>query len=124
MKEQTTDPHPLSDLAYDWITLIQNKAQALNAYDQYIKDAEAGEVAGVRRLLPQGARRRQGAARRSEAAPGRGAAGQDGRWLTTQYSRSLVSGSGYGYSVGLSEIVGLPPPSALGGKPQRRSAHQ
>ena len=40
MKEQTTDTHPLSDLAYDWITLIQNKAQALMAYDQYIKDAE------------------------------------------------------------------------------------
>ena len=41
MKEQSTDSHPLSDLAYDWITLIQNKAQALMAYDQYIKDAEA-----------------------------------------------------------------------------------
>jgi hypothetical protein len=41
MQEKTSDPHPLSDLAYDWITLIQNKAQALNAYDQYIKDAEA-----------------------------------------------------------------------------------
>ena len=40
MKEQPTDKHPLSDLAYDWITLIQNKAQALMAYDQYIKDAE------------------------------------------------------------------------------------
>ena len=41
MKETATDKHPLSDLAYDWITLIQNKAQALMAYDQYIKDAEA-----------------------------------------------------------------------------------
>ena len=40
MKEKATDTHPLSDLAYDWITLIQNKAQALMAYDQYIKDAE------------------------------------------------------------------------------------
>jgi len=40
MKEQASDTHPLSDLAYDWITLIQNKAQALMAYDQYIKDAE------------------------------------------------------------------------------------
>jgi hypothetical protein len=29
----------LSDLAYDWITVIQNKAQALRAYDQYIEDA-------------------------------------------------------------------------------------
>jgi hypothetical protein len=41
MNERSADPHPLSDLAYDWITLIQNKAQALMAYDQYIKDAEA-----------------------------------------------------------------------------------
>ncbi len=40
MNEQKTDTHPLSDLAYDWITLMQNKAQALMAYDQYIKDAE------------------------------------------------------------------------------------
>lgn len=41
MQEKSSDPHPLSNLAYDWITLIQNKAQALMAYDQYIKDAEA-----------------------------------------------------------------------------------
>jgi hypothetical protein len=40
MKEKSADPHPLSNLAYDWITLIQNKAQALMAYDQYIQDAE------------------------------------------------------------------------------------
>jgi hypothetical protein len=24
MQEKSTDPHPLSDLAYDWITLMQN----------------------------------------------------------------------------------------------------
>ena len=41
MQEKSNDPHPLSNLAYDWVTLIQNKAQALMAYDQYIKDAEA-----------------------------------------------------------------------------------
>ncbi len=41
MQEKFTDRHPLSDLAYDWVTLVQNKAQALTAYDQYIKDAEA-----------------------------------------------------------------------------------
>ena len=40
MKEKPADTHPLSDLAYDWVTLIQNTAQALMAYDQYIKDAE------------------------------------------------------------------------------------
>ncbi|MDP3229920.1 MAG: hypothetical protein Q8N13_18380 [Acidovorax sp.] len=41
MQETHNDTHPLNDLAYDWITLMQNKAQALIAYDQYIKDAEA-----------------------------------------------------------------------------------
>jgi rubrerythrin len=40
MKETSPDRHPLSDLEYDWVTLIQNKAQALMAYDQYIRDAE------------------------------------------------------------------------------------
>jgi hypothetical protein len=43
MQEKSSDPHPLSDLAYDWVTLVQNKAQALIAYDQYIKDAEAAK---------------------------------------------------------------------------------
>ena len=40
MQEKPSDSHPLSNLEYDWITLMQNKAQALVAYDQYIKDAE------------------------------------------------------------------------------------
>ena len=40
MQETPSDSHPLSNLEYDWITLMQNKAQALMAYDQYIKDAE------------------------------------------------------------------------------------
>lgn len=40
MHEMSSDLHPMSNLEYDWITLMQNKAQALVAYDQYIKDAE------------------------------------------------------------------------------------
>ncbi|MDP1567146.1 MAG: hypothetical protein Q8L91_12940 [Polaromonas sp.] len=40
MQETSPDHHPISNLEYDWITLIQNKAQALMAYDQYIQDAE------------------------------------------------------------------------------------
>jgi hypothetical protein len=43
MKQSSTDRHPLSNLEYDWITLIQNKAQALVAYDQYIQDAEQAQ---------------------------------------------------------------------------------
>lgn len=31
---------PLSDLAYDWVTIIQHKSEALRAYEQYINDAE------------------------------------------------------------------------------------
>ena len=43
MQERSPDKHPLSDLEYDWLTLMQNKAQALMAYDQYIKDAQAAK---------------------------------------------------------------------------------
>ncbi|MCD2512567.1 hypothetical protein [Comamonas endophytica] len=41
MTQQTTDRHPLDDLTYDWVALIKNKSEALEAYDQYIKDAQA-----------------------------------------------------------------------------------
>jgi rubrerythrin len=30
----------VSDLEYDWLTVMQNKAEAMNAYEKYIKDAE------------------------------------------------------------------------------------
>jgi hypothetical protein len=29
----------VSNLEYDWLTVMQNKAKALTAYDQYIDDA-------------------------------------------------------------------------------------
>ncbi|MFQ4139795.1 hypothetical protein PGN35_026125 [Nodosilinea sp. PGN35] len=29
----------VSDLEYDWLTVMQNKAEALQAYDKYIEDA-------------------------------------------------------------------------------------
>ena len=33
----------VSDLEYDWLTVMQNKAEALAAYDKYMQDArEAG----------------------------------------------------------------------------------
>lgn len=68
MHEQSSDPHPLSDLAYDWITLMQNKAQDLLAYDQYIKDAEAAGSAEGAAFFSQGPRCGQGTTRRSQAA--------------------------------------------------------
>jgi len=38
-----TAANPVSDLLYDWLTVLHNKAEGLNAYEKYIKDAqEAG----------------------------------------------------------------------------------
>ncbi|MCM0589783.1 MAG: hypothetical protein ACSI46_28495 [Gloeotrichia echinulata DVL01] len=31
---------PISNLEYDFITVLQNKAQAVKAYEHYIKDAQ------------------------------------------------------------------------------------
>jgi len=32
--------NPVSDLMYDWITVFQSKAEGVNAYEKYIRDAE------------------------------------------------------------------------------------
>ena len=32
--------NPISDLMYDWLTILQSKAEGLNAYEKYIRDAE------------------------------------------------------------------------------------
>jgi hypothetical protein len=32
--------NPISDLMYDWLTVLQSKAEGLNAYEKYIQDAE------------------------------------------------------------------------------------
>jgi hypothetical protein len=36
---------PIDDLTYDVITVLQNKAKALEAYDKYIRDAEEDDDA-------------------------------------------------------------------------------
>ena len=55
-----TATNPISDLMYDWLTVLQNKAEGLNAYEKYIKDAEeAGATQCVellRRIHEQDAR--------------------------------------------------------------------
>ena len=33
--------NPVSDLMYDWLTVLHNKAEGLTAYEKYVKDAEA-----------------------------------------------------------------------------------
>ena len=50
MQENSTDPHPLGNLAYDWVTLVQNKAQALMAllgpqFDEQHRDLGPGLLA-------------------------------------------------------------------------------
>lgn len=35
-----TSTNPIGDLMYDWLTVLQNKAEGLNAYEKYIQDAE------------------------------------------------------------------------------------
>jgi len=36
----TMTANPISDLMYDWLTVLQSKAEGLNAYEKYIRDAE------------------------------------------------------------------------------------
>jgi hypothetical protein len=33
--------NPISNLLYDWITVLHAKAKGIEAYDQYLKDAQA-----------------------------------------------------------------------------------
>lgn len=35
-----TASNPISDLMYDWLTVLQSKAEGVNAYEKYIQDAE------------------------------------------------------------------------------------
>ena len=60
MATATTSANPISDLMYDWITVLQAKAEGLNAYEKYIRDAEKENatecVEMFRRLHDQDAR--------------------------------------------------------------------
>jgi hypothetical protein len=35
-----TAANPISDRMYDWLTVLQSKAEGLDAYEKYIRDAE------------------------------------------------------------------------------------
>ncbi len=35
-----TQTNPIPDLMYDWLTVLQSKAEGLNAYEKYIADAQ------------------------------------------------------------------------------------
>jgi len=48
---QMTASNPISDLMYDWLTVLQSKAEGVNAYEKYIRDAEeAGSTECVEML--------------------------------------------------------------------------
>jgi len=36
----TKSENPLSDLMFDWLTVLQNKAEGVAAYEKYLRDAE------------------------------------------------------------------------------------
>jgi hypothetical protein len=56
----TTTKSPISNLMYNWLTVLQNKAKGVTAYEVYLKDAEAeGDSASVtmfRRLQEEDSR--------------------------------------------------------------------
>ena len=60
MAAATTQSNPIDDLTYDWLTVLQSKAEGLNAYEQYIQDAEKENATGCvelfRKLHEQDAR--------------------------------------------------------------------
>jgi len=41
MANSTKTQQVVSNLEYDWLAVMENKAKALNAYDKYIEDARA-----------------------------------------------------------------------------------
>ena len=48
---QNTNGNPVSDLMYDWLTVLHSKAEGLNAYEKYIRDAEKQNATECVRLL-------------------------------------------------------------------------
>ena len=61
MAAATTQSNPIDDLTYDWLTVLQSKAEGLNAYEKYIQDASREQNASecvemFRKLHEQDAR--------------------------------------------------------------------
>lgn len=75
--------HPLPDLAYDWVAVVKNKADALLAYQKYMQDAQAVNsqecMASFRKLYEEDARQLEEAKRHlGEVLAGRMGQGQQG----------------------------------------------
>lgn len=90
MNENKTKQEPLSDLAYDWVTIIQHKSEALRAYQQYMQDAQQANspecVELLRQISQQDAEHVQQATRHliEVLRDGRMAGAQAGRGQTAQ----------------------------------------
>lgn len=53
MKESQSNREPLTDLAYDWVTIIQHKSEALRAYQEYMRDAQQANSPECVQLMQQ-----------------------------------------------------------------------
>lgn len=53
MNENKRNQEPLSNLAYDWVTIVQHKSEALRAYEQYIQDAQQANSPECVELMQQ-----------------------------------------------------------------------
>ena len=52
-EQQGNTREPLSNLAYDWVTIIQNKSEAIRAYQKYIQDAQQANSSECVQLIQQ-----------------------------------------------------------------------
>lgn len=52
-KSTSPDKEPLSDLAFDWMTIIHHKSEALRAYQEYMRDAKSANSPECEALMRQ-----------------------------------------------------------------------
>ncbi len=53
MENSTQNQTPISNLLYDWVTILHSKAEGLQAYDKYLRDAQAENSEDCIQLLNQ-----------------------------------------------------------------------
>jgi hypothetical protein len=49
--QATVSANPISDLTFDWISVLHSKAEGVNAYEKYIEDAEKANATKCVELL-------------------------------------------------------------------------
>jgi ferritin-like metal-binding protein YciE len=53
MAAAATQANPITDLMYDWLTVLRAKAEGINAYEKYIQDAEEEGASECAKLFRQ-----------------------------------------------------------------------